>query len=239
MQGMPTPAAPRLRHGASALAAAPLLLLAALATPTIGRAETAEWRIDPTHSRVLFDVDHAGFSYSIAVVSAPRGRIVFDPATWDGASVEAELPMATLDFGDAEWSRVMQGRRWFDVARFPTARFRSTRIEPIDADTATLHGELTLRDRSVPVTLALRRNAVKRHPITLRRTAGFSATAELDRRDFGLDDTPSMIGHTVRVRIELEAKRAGRAVAGDTPPQAPAGIPTAPTEHDDADPQLE
>lgn len=228
MQGMPTPAAPRLRHGAAARAAAPLLLLAALATPTIGRAETAEWRIDPTHSRVLFDVDHAGFSYSIAVVSAPRGRIVFDPESWEGASVEAELPMATLDFGDVEWSRVMQGRRWFDVARFPTARFRSTRVEPIDADTATLHGELTLRDRSVPVTLALRRNAAKRHPITLRRTAGFSATAELDRRDFGLDDTPSMIGHTVRVRIELEAKRAG-----------PAGIPTAPTEHDDADPQHE
>ena len=195
-------------------------------------AAMAEWRIDPTHSRVIFDVEHAGFSYAIGAVSAPTGHVRYDPEGWEGASVEVVLPMATLDFGDGDWNRTMQGRRWFDVARHPTARFRSTRIEARDATQAVLHGELTIRDVVVPIVLHLRRNAVKRHPLTLRRTAGFSATAELDRRAFGLEAYPSMIGHAVRVRIEVEAIRTRRA-----PPAPEGATPSMPLEPVHAHPQ--
>lgn len=169
--------------------------------------EPPAWRIDPTHSRVVFDVEHAGFSYTLGVLSGPTGRLRYDPKTWDGAGVEARLPLSRLDFGNERWNRTMLGRRWFDAGSHPEIVFRSTRVEPIDATHAKLHGELTVRGTTAPVVLDLRRNAVQRHPLTLRRTAGFSATAELDRRAFGLDASPDLIGSAVRVRIEVEAIR--------------------------------
>lgn len=195
------------------------LALALLLGAGAAQADTAPaWRIDPTHSRVVFDVDHAGFSRSLAVLSAPTGELRYDPDTWEGAAVEVALPLARLDFGDEDWNRTMRGPRWFRAEAHPMITFRSVRVEAIDAGQARVHGELTVRGVTAPVVLEVTRNGVKRHPLTLRRTAGFSATAELDRRAFGLDASPNLIGHAVRVRIEVEAIRTR-------------------TEKDDADPQ--
>ena len=237
-------AAPARRRFPIAPAFSAALSALLLALPSALAAEPATWRIDPTHTRVVFDVDHAGFSRSLATVSGITGTLRFDPDGWDGAAVEAELPMHRVDFGDDDWNRAMAGRRWFHVEAHPVARFRSVSITPIDAETARLDGELTIRGRTVPVVLDLRRNAVKRHPLTLRRMAGFSATAELDRRDFGITGAPNMIGHAVRVRVELEAVRDARRGADD-PPSAdassadtpPADAAPTPPEPDHADPQ--
>jgi polyisoprenoid-binding protein YceI len=206
------------RHRWIARFAAPWLAMGLVANVGAEAASPPEWRLDPTHSRVVFDVDHAGFSYSLGTLSAPTGRLRYDPARWDGAEAVIELPLVRLDFGDDDWNRTMLGRRWFDAEAHPTITFRSTRVEPIDERHARVHGELTVRGVTAPVVLDVHRNGLRRHPLTLRRTVGFSATAELDRRVFGLDDSPSMIGTTVRVRIEVEAMRTRK-------------------ENDDADPQ--
>lgn len=221
---MSNPARPRriARH------AALLLAVALPGAATTAAADAPAWRIDPTHSRVVFDVDHAGFSSSLATLSAPTGTLRFDPEKWNGASVEVELPLARLDFGDEGWNRAMLGRRWFDADEHPVITFRSTRVEGIDARHATVHGELTVRGTTAPVALRVHRNGLRRNPLTLRRTVGFSATAELDRRAFGLDGSPQLIGRTVRVRIEVEALRTRRNEEE---------APTESRENDDADPQ--
>lgn len=212
------------------------LALALLAAPVLAARPLPEWRLDPVHSRVLFEVEHAGFSQALATLSAPEGRLRYAPGRWEDAEVEVRLPLSRLDFGDADWNAAMLGRRWFDAGRHPEIHFRSTRVEPIDAERARVHGELSVRGKTAPVVLEVRQNAVKRNPLTLRRTAGFSATAELDRRVFGLDAAPSLIGHTVRVRIEVEALR----TRGSAPPgeaHAPSETEDPATEPDDAHPQ--
>ena len=208
--------------------AAPWLAFTLAAPVALAAAATPEWRLDPTHSRVVFDVDHAGFSYSLATLSAPTGRLRYDPEGWDGATADITLALDRLDFGDADWNRAMLGRRWFRAEDFPTITFRSTRVEPIDARRARVHGELTVRGTTAPVVLDVHRNGLRRHPLTLRRTVGFSATTELDRRAFGLDGSPTLIGSTVRVRIEVEAVRTRRSNAE---------APTESKENDDGDPQ--
>ena len=217
--------------------AAPLLALCVVAGGARADGTLPEWRLDPTHSRVLFDVDHAGFSYSLATLSAPTGRLRYDPERWDGAEAVIEMPVARLDFGDDDWNRAMLGRRWFDAESHPTITFRSTRVDPVDDVNARVHGELTVRGVTAPVVLDVRRNGERRHPLTLRRTVGFSATAELDRNAFGLDGSPNLIGRTVRVRIEVEAVRARRAPVDDAASTDPDDAPIEPTEDDDADPQ--
>lgn len=168
---------------------------------------TPAWTIDPVHTRVLVAVDHLGVSTSLGALSGATGTLWLPESGWRGAAVDVALPLARLDFGDAEWNTAMQGGRWLDVPTHPEARFVADVVDPRDESHATVRGRLTLRGVTREVALDVRRNATRRHPLTLRRMAGFSASATLDRRDFGLTAFPSMVGTTVDLRIEVEATR--------------------------------
>lgn len=181
-------------------------LLALCAVPLA--AQPARYALDPVHTRVLFAVEHAGFSHALGTVSGAEGELEFDPRDWSSARLDVRVPLARLDLGDAAWNRATLGRRLLDAGRWPEARYVSGRIEPLGPDRFIVHGLLTLRGVTRPVPLEVRFNALRRHPLPpFRRTAGFSATATLDRHAFGIDAWPSMIGATVELRIEAEAVR--------------------------------
>lgn len=166
------------------------------------------YALDPVHTRILLAVDHAGFSASLGTVSGTTGRLQLVPGSWEGAAVEARIPLDRLDFGDDAWNRAIAAAGLLDSDRHPEAVFRSTRVEALDATRARIHGELTLRGVTRSVVLEAVRNDERRHPLPpFRRTVGFSATATLSRADFGSTAWQSMIGDAVEVRIELEAAR--------------------------------
>lgn len=190
---------------AMTLAAVALLLTAASA------AQAERHVIDPVHSRVLFRVSHAGFAQAMATLSAPRGFIDYDPEVPEAAKVEVELPLDRLDFGDADWNRRMARRDYFDSERHPSARFESTSVQPGEDGQLRIEGQLELRGVRVPVTLAARINRLGRDlPYVPRHSLGASATATLDRRDFGMDRHAGAVGNTVEVWIEVEARRERR-----------------------------
>ena len=181
-------------------------------------AAPARYALDPVHTRVVFTVSHAGFSQALGAVSGSQGTLTFDPDDWSGATLEVSVPLQRLDLGDAEWNRAALARNLLDAQRWPEARFVSTRVEPLGPDRFVVHGQLSLRGvtRDVPLQVAF--NALKRHPLPpFRRTAGFSATAVISRREFGIDAWPTVIGDQVELRIEAEAVRDARdrAPAGD------------------------
>lgn len=227
--------------GLKALACLPLLLLAGHAAGS-----TREYQLDPVHTRIAFTVDHAGLSRAIGTFSGATGTLVFDPDDWTTATLEASVPLASLDLGDERWeARVLDGT-FLDAGAQPVARFVSTRVEPTGEGTARVHGDLSLRGSTREITLDVTLNALKRHPLTFKRTAGFSATGRLVRQDFGMTAWERLVGAEVTLQIEAEAIR-GRADgkdddAGDSERDREAAAPedTAPTqdrENDDADPQ--
>lgn len=165
------------------------------------------WRLDPVHTRVLFKVEHAGFSQALGLFPDVQGELRFDPDDWTTARLEVRIPLARLQIGDDGWRDKLLTRAFFDAARFPEARFVSTRVEPVDAENARVFGQLTLRGVAREARLDVRLNRLARHPLTFRRTAGFSASAELDRRDFGMDAWPNVIGQKVQLEIQAEATR--------------------------------
>lgn len=184
------------------------------------------YRLDPVHTRVLFAVEHAGFSHALGTVSGSEGHLAFDPQDWGAARLSVTVPIQRLDLGDDKWNKATLARNLLDAERFPEARFVSTRVEPIDATHANVIGQLTLHGVTAEVTLAVTLNALKRHPLPpFRRTAGFSATATLSRSAFGVDGWPSMIGDEVQLRIEAEAVRDSSAADPQDVP-APASPPT-------------
>jgi polyisoprenoid-binding protein YceI len=223
------------------LCVAALLCTAAIAAPA--QAESRGYRIDPVHTRVAFQVSHAGFSQAIGTFSQARGRLDFDREDWSTTRLDVEIPLDTLDIGDADWRRRILDRTFFDAGKYPVARFISTRVERGAGDTATVHGTLTLRGRSQPVALQVTLNALKRHPLTFKRTAGFSARGTLSRKAFGITAWNSVVGDTVSLIIEAEAVLDGDAEAPADPPAAARGNPAEPEpaadptdpEPDDAD----
>jgi polyisoprenoid-binding protein YceI len=203
----------------------PVLLLLALAHAA--GAKPREYQLDPVHTRVAFQVDHAGFSRAIGTFSGATGTLVFDPGDWTTATLSVEIPLASLDLGDAKWRERVLDPTFLDAEAQPLARFTSTRVEPTGEDTARVFGNLSLRGTTREVALDVRLNALKRHPLTFRRTAGFSATGRLVRQDFGMTAWERLVGAEVTLQIEAEAIR-GR--ADDTEP-------TPDRENDDADTQ--
>ena len=183
-----------------------LLLLSSGVLPA--SAASAAYRLDPIHTRVLFAVEHAGFSHALGTVSGSTGQLQFDPDDWSTARLEVSVPLQHLDLGDEKWNQAVRAGKLLDTEQFPTATFISTRIEPIDPEHAAVYGTLTLHGVSKEVKLDVTFNALKRHPLPpFRRTAGFSATATLSRADFGIDAWKSVIGDRVELRLEVEATR--------------------------------
>ncbi|PPU36347.1 YceI family protein [Xanthomonas sp. CFBP 7912] len=206
-----------------------LLLLPALAlTSLAATAAPVRYALDPVHTRVLFAVEHAGFSKALGTVSGSSGTLVFDPEDWASARLDVTVPLQRADLGDAKWNQATLARNLLDAERFPDAHFVSTHVETSGENRARVTGNLTLRGVTRPVTLDVTLNALKRHPLPpFRRTAGFSATATLSRAAFGVDAWKSMIGDTVELRIEAEAVREGRADDDAAPPPATSPAPPA------------
>lgn len=199
--------------------------------------EPQTYAIDPVHTRVLFAIDHAGFSKAMGTVSGSTGTLVFDRDDWSSARLDVRVPVERLDMGDAKWNDAVRAGNLLDTRRHPDAHFVSTKIEPTDADHAKVCGDLTLRGVTRPVCLDVTFNALKRHPLPpFHRTAGFSATALLSRAEFGMTAWPTVIGDQVELRIEAEAERA----RGDAePPDTPSPDASSPTEPSATGPEPE
>jgi len=187
----------------------PLLLLAALAVAPLAPASAANasYSIDPVHTRVAFLISHAGFSRAIGTFSGSHGQLDFDPDDWASAKVDVHVPIASLDLGDSKWQEKILDGTFFDVKKFPEAHFVATKVEKSGDAEAKITGDLTLHGVTRPITLDAKLNALQRHPLTLKKTAGFSATATLSRKDFGIDAWESVVADQVQLIIEVEASR--------------------------------
>lgn len=201
-------------------------LLIASMTGGVHAAGPETYALDPVHTRVMFRVEHAGFSHAMGAISGSSGTLRFDPDDWRSAQLDVTVPIARLDLGDEKWNSAALATNLLDGRRHPDAHFVSSQIDGIDADHARVCGDLTLRGVTGPVCMDVTFNALKRHPMPpFRRTAGFSATATLSRKAFGIVAWPTVIGDEVNLLIEAEGIRhrgdieTGEPVTDATPPE--------------------
>ena len=212
------------RRDRQRLRLAALAISAACAVANAG--EPVRYAIDPVHTRVLFEIDHAGFSKAIGTVSGSEGSLLFDADDWSSAKLEVTVPMQRLDMGDSGWTASVFAPRFLDVKRYPQARFVSTRVERREGNRGTLCGELTLHGTTRPLCMELVLNKIARYPLPpFRRTAGFSARTSIKRSDFGMKSWRSLVGDEVELRIEAELFRRN----GDDPPPAAVDAPPSTT----------
>lgn len=184
-----------------------LALLACLLPLQPALGEPHRYALDPIHTRIVFFVQHAGFSRAIGTFSGVTGSLLFDPVAPGSARVDATVPIARLDLGDAKWRVKVLDPTFFNVKKFSEARFASTSVEAVDPQRLRVSGELTLHGVKHPVVLDVHLNQIKRHPLSLRTTAGFSARTTLSRSAFDMEKWKKLVGDEVEVMIEVEAVR--------------------------------
>lgn len=207
--------------------------------PVIAAAQVAGYRLDPVHTRIVFAIDHAGYSQSLGTVSGSTGALAFDPDDWNSARLSVEVPLQRVDMGEAGWTRAVAASRFLDVARHPLAKFVSTSVEHVGSGAADAQadrikagqdepgrarvcGTLSLHGVDRPLCMDVTFNKLKHYPLPpFRTTIGFSATTTLKRSDFGINAWPSLVGDTVQLQIQAEAVRDGdvlKAIDSNRPP---------------------
>lgn len=183
-------------------------VLALLACMPAAAGEPPRYVFDPVHTRVMFAIDHAGFSKAIGTVSGSQGSLYFDPADWSSARLDVVVPMSRIDLGDSGWAASVFAPRFLDVKRYPQARFVASGLQRQGSDRGQACGQLTLRGVTRPLCLDVVLNKVARYPLPpFRRTIGFSARAMIKRSDYGMTSWQSVVGDDIELRIEAELFR--------------------------------
>ncbi|MBT8472631.1 MAG: YceI family protein [Marinicaulis sp.] len=187
-------------------ALAVIITLSCAPTTIANAGETYE--LDPSHTHVVFSVQRFGFNDVIAFFPAVAGNISLDHDAPENSAVEVEIGVASIVSGDATRNEHLVGEFWFNVGEHPTITFKSTSVERTGEDTAEVTGDLTVLGVSKSVSLNVKLNKLGADPASKREAAGFSATATLNRHDFGMSIAENLIGGDVSIRIETLAHKA-------------------------------
>lgn len=183
-----------------------IVVTAALALGTLSaQAAPVTYTFDTVHSRVTFYVNHLGFSNSVGEFKVGDGTFSFDGDDWTKSSVEVRVPVQSLELGDAKWNSHILSADFLEAAKYPEITFVSRKVEKIDAAHGKLHGELTVHGVTRPVVLELRLNKVGEHPMRKTQAAGFTATTQVARSEFGVAAYVPAVADEVEIRIEVEA----------------------------------
>src|SRR5260370_14232733 len=162
------------------------------------------WTIDPVHSEIGFSVRHMMVSKVRGKFSNFSGQIVTadDPFT---SSATAEIDLKSINTGQDQRDEHIQAADFFEVQTYPTVTYRSTSARFEDGN-YILDGDLTLKGVTRRVPLVLELNGFGPDPFGCTR-AGFTATGELNRRDFNVNFTAPLHNGGVGVadKITLHA----------------------------------
>lgn len=171
-------------------------------------AKVEKYTFDPSHTSILFKIDHLGFAKFIGEIMKYDGHILFDREHPAKSSVEIVMHMDSIDTDVPELDKKLLGPTYFNTAKYPSATFKSTKIEVTGDNTANITGDLFLLGKTKPVTLTVVFNKSQQVPFGSQPyKAGFSATGKLYRSAFGMTELLPAIGDEVFLEIELEAER--------------------------------
>ncbi|HEX9540205.1 MAG TPA: YceI family protein [Streptosporangiaceae bacterium] len=177
-------------------------------TTTVPGYVAGTWTIDPIHSEVGFAVRHMMVSKVRGKFKTFSGELVTGENPLD-SSVTAEIDLASIETGAEQRDDHIRSADFFEVETYPTMTYRSTGVRA-DGDDYVVDGELSLKGVTKQVPLTLELNGFGPDPYGGTR-AGFTATTEINRRDFNVNFSAPMqnggmvVADKVTIHLEIEA----------------------------------
>lgn len=191
---------------AALAAAAFVLTTGASAQTTTSPAEVraGTYKLDPNHGKITWAVTHFGLSTYIGQFAHVEATLKADPKTPAASAVEVTVDTNSVGTLNAELDKQLKGKAFLDVASFPTATFKSTKVTKTGANTADIAGDLTLHGVTKPVVVHAVFNRGGPNPMDKRYQLGFAGSAEINRSDFGIKTYLPNLGDKVTLTIEAE-----------------------------------
>ena len=182
-----------------------------LALPLSALAST--WNVDPNHTAMQFKVRHLMISNVKGVFEKFSGKLNLDDKDITKSKVEVNIDTSSVNTNIAKRDEDLRSANFFDVAKFPGMAFSSTKVEKVGNDKLKITGNLTIRGITRPVILDVDglSQEIKDPWGNMRR--GASATATINRKDFGLtwnktmDNGGMVVGEDVAIQLEVEFVR--------------------------------
>ena len=183
-----------------------MLLPLALAAGRHGARAAETYAINQNFGDIAFTVRHLGLFSSSGTFRRFTGQITLDPAHPENTRVAVDIATGSVAMNWAEAAAMLRSPPYFDVSRYPDARFTSTRIIPLARDRYDVEGNLELRGVTRPVTLHAA--LVGRHaaPEAGQEIADFVVTGILRRSAFGMTADQSFVSDGVDLRIDARVR---------------------------------
>lgn len=163
------------------------------------------WTLDPLHSEVGFTIRHLGISKVRGAFRQLDAQLVVGP-TLAESSVTATIAVSSIDTGNPDRDAHVLAPDLLDVTVRPTLTFRSTAITDEGDSGYRLDGELTIGSVTRPVTLQAELGGLETFPMDGSTHAGFDASGEVRRSDFGITFGPldAALGNVLKIAIDLQ-----------------------------------
>jgi polyisoprenoid-binding protein YceI len=194
-------------------------LAAALSLPAA--AATSTWQIDPNHSAAQFAVRHMAISTVRGAFSKLSGSVQLDDKDVTKSSVEVTIDAASVDTRVPDRDKDLRSDRFFDVEKYPTLTFKSTKVEQTEPGKLRVTGDLTIHGVTKQVVLDVEGlTAPVKDPWGNQRAAA-NATTKINRQDFGvkwnakMDSGGWVVGDDVAITIDVELVQKGAAKSGN------------------------
>lgn len=185
-------------------------IIAALCCAPISAIQAAPvtYEMDATHTFVLLGRSNFGFSNPYIVANIDQGTLVFDSADPSKSSVHVTLPVAKLNTFVPQLDNEFRSSMFFDIDKFPTITFQSTRVQAAGKNRYTITGNLVAHGVSRPVVLHARLNKAGKNPMTGRQAIGFDATGTLKRSEFGLGFNIPNVSDDITLKLTMQGDAA-------------------------------
>ncbi|MBV8434388.1 MAG: YceI family protein [Candidatus Eremiobacteraeota bacterium] len=162
------------------------------------------WTIDPVHSTAQFTARHFGIVPVIGTIPITSGSVQLETGSEIPIAVAAQLDASKVDTHNDDRDGDLKSPHYFDVANTPAISFVSTKVEGSDPKRFTITGNLTMHGQTHPIVLSAQVVAAGKTPRG-RSVIAYSATATVDRTQWGMTYGPLIVGNSVDLTINAEA----------------------------------
>lgn len=176
---------------------------------TQGLAEISpgSYRIDKSHSTVLFSVSHMGFSRFIGRFNEFEATLNYDADHVEKSQLHAIIDMRSVDVNSDDFENTLRSRFWLNTEKYPQAEFKTIGARKRSETEITFDGELTFLGITQPVEIFVKVNGAALNPFSQKYTLGFDAKASFNRSDFGLDRYVPTVGDGISIDVSAEFQR--------------------------------
>ncbi|MBS1742553.1 MAG: YceI family protein [Bacteroidetes bacterium] len=172
-------------------------------------AQRTKWALDPSHSEVGFKVKHMMFTNVSGMVKNFTVEAESGDDNFSDPVIKFSGEAASISTNNADRDKHLHSGDFFDVAAYPSMNFVATSFKKIDGENYQLTGDLTIKDVTKPVTLAVEFGGLQKDPWGNIK-AGFSINGKINRKDWGLTWNAALeaggvlVGDDVKIHAEIQ-----------------------------------